>query len=54
VEDTIKPDQKHKTQEKHPDRAKGDLGARKVDAAHAEQVRGGIIRRLRDDENPKE
>lgn len=50
----MKPDQKQKTQEKHPDRAKGDLGAKKVDAAHAEQIRGGLaLRRSHDDEAPK-
>jgi len=50
----MKPEQKHKTHEKSTDKAKGDLAAKKVNEAQAEQVRGGIYRRLRDDESPKE
>jgi hypothetical protein len=47
----MKPDQKHKAQEKKTDKAKADLAAKKVDVAQAEQVRGGLRRA---DESPKE
>jgi hypothetical protein len=50
----MKPDQKNKTMEKKTDKSKSDLGAKRVDAAHAEQIRGGLTQRLsHDDESPK-
>ena len=52
-EETMKPDQKQKAQDKKSDKAKGDLAGRKVNAAQADQVRGGL-RRAHDDESPKE
>jgi hypothetical protein len=51
----MKPDQKHKVQEKTTDKAGADLAAKKVQAAQADQVRGGLGRRLpRGDEGPSE
>jgi hypothetical protein len=49
----MNPDQKHKAQEKTTDKAEADLAGKKVDAAQADQVRGGISRSLAD-ESPKE
>jgi hypothetical protein len=53
VEETMKPDQKHKMQAKKTDKAMGDLKSKKVDSRDAEQVRGGLTR-AHDDESPKE
>lgn len=50
----MKRDQKQKVQEKQTDKAKSDLAAKNVNPAQADQVRGGVSRRMVDDESPKE
>jgi hypothetical protein len=48
----MKPDQR-KAQDRKTDKTKGNLAGKKVSAAQADQVRGGL-RRAHDDESPKE
>jgi hypothetical protein len=51
----MKPDQKHKAQEKETDKAKRDLAAKKVNATQADKVRGGLTqRRAHSDDTPME